>query len=163
MKNKAVYPGTFDPITNGHIDIIKRAGKMFGSVIVAVAEGDYKGPLFSWEERIDMVKKATKNIDNVKVMSYKGLLVDFLKTVKRRIVIRGLRAISDFEYEFQLNLINKKMGKNIEMIYMMPEETFLYISSSAVKEVAHHNGNVMKFVPRYVAEKLKKKIKTTRK
>jgi pantetheine-phosphate adenylyltransferase len=158
MKNKVVYPGTFDPITNGHIDIIKRASSIFDEVIVAVADNRYKKPLFTTEERMDMVKKAVKDIGNVKVDSYDGLLVDYMKQIGRRIVIRGLRAISDFEYEFQLNLMNKKLGKNIEMIYMMPSETYLYISSSAVKELASHGGKAQKFVPAYTAKKLAEKI-----
>lgn len=158
MKNKVVYPGTFDPITNGHIDIIKRAGKMFDEIIVAVAENKDKRPLFSLKERVDMVKNSVKNIKNVKVGSYNGLLVNYLKRIKRFIVIRGLRVFSDFEYEFQLNLINKKLGNHIEMIYMMPDETFLYISSSAVKELAYHNGPINKFVPPFVAKNLKAKI-----
>ena len=103
MKNKVVYPGTFDPITNGHIDIIKRASKMFEEVIVAVAENTHKNPLFTLEERVDMVKKSIINFNNIKVDSYTGLLIDYLKKIKRFIVIRGLRAFSDFEYEFQLN------------------------------------------------------------
>jgi pantetheine-phosphate adenylyltransferase len=154
MKNKVVYPGTFDPITNGHIDIIKRASTMFDEVIVAVAGNKNKNPLFNADERRQMVTKAVKGIPNVKVDSYDGLLVDYMKKKGRRIVIRGLRAIADFEYEFQLNLMNKKLGKNIEMIYMMPAETYLYISSSAVKEVAYHGGKVQKFVPLFIAKKL---------
>jgi pantetheine-phosphate adenylyltransferase len=154
MKTKAVYPGTFDPITNGHIDIIRRATTMFDELVVAVADNRNKKPLFSLEERMTMVGNAVKNIPGVKVDSYDGLLVDFLKKSGRRIVIRGLRAIADFEYEFQLNLMNRKLGKNIEMIYMMPAEDYLYISSSAVKEVALHGGQVQKFVPAFIAKKL---------
>lgn len=158
MKNRVVYPGTFDPITNGHIDIIKRAGKMFDEVIIAVAENKDKNPLFSLEERTEMVKNSVKNMKDIKVDSYKGLLIDYLKKVKRFIVIRGLRAFSDFEYEFQLNLINKRLGQRIEMIYMMPDETFLYISSSVIKELAYHNGPIKKFVPACVAKKLSEKL-----
>jgi len=158
MKNKAVYPGTFDPITNGHLDIIKRSGTVFDEVIVAVAKGDLKKPFFSLEERISMAKAVTKNMDFVKVMSYEGLLVDFLKKTGRRIVIRGLRAVSDFEYEFQLALSNKKLYSDVEMIYMLPAESYLYISSSSAKEIAFHHGNVSKFVPAYVAKKLKEKF-----
>lgn len=157
MKNKVVYPGTFDPITNGHIDIIKRVSSIFDEVIVAVAENKYKKPLFTAEERIQMVSKAIKGIPHVSVDSYDGLLVNYMKKKGRRIVIRGLRAIADFEYEFQLNLLNKKLGKNIEMIYMMPAETYLYISSSAVKEVALHGGKAQKFVPAFIAKKLAEK------
>lgn len=155
MKNKVVYAGTFDPITNGHIDIIRRAAKIFDEVIVAVAESSQKTPLFLLKERVDMAKKSVKGIKHVKVDHYSGLLVQYLKKIDRKIVLRGLRAIADFEYEFQLNLMNKKLEKGIEMIYMMPEETLLYISSSSVKEVAHHGGDVSKFVPAYVARKLK--------
>lgn len=158
MKNKVVYPGTFDPITTGHIDIIKRACSIFDEVTVAVAARDDKKPLFTLEERIDMVKNSLTGISNVKVDSYDDLLISYLKKIKRRIVIRGLRAVGDFEYEFQLNLINKKLGKDIEMIYMMPEETFLVISSSAVKEVAGHGGEIREFVNPYVASKLRKKL-----
>jgi pantetheine-phosphate adenylyltransferase len=157
MKNKVVYPGTFDPITNGHIDIIKRASSIFDEVIVAVAENRGKNPLFTAEERKQMVTKAVKGIPHVKVDTYDSLLVDYMRKNGRRIVIRGLRAIADFEYEFQLNLMNKKLGKNIEMIYMMPAETYLYISSSAVKEVANHGGKVQKFVPVFIAKKLLEK------
>ncbi len=155
MKNRAVYPGTFDPITNGHVEIIERAAKMFDSVIVAVAENRNKKPLFSLEERVEMAKRSVTGIRNIEVRSYKGLLVNFMRESKRRIVIRGLRAIADFEYEFQLNLMNKKLVKDIEMIYMMPDEKYLYVSSSAVKEIAAHGGPVSKFVSPYVASKLK--------
>jgi pantetheine-phosphate adenylyltransferase len=158
MKNKVVYAGTFDPITNGHIDIIKRAGKIFDEVTIAVAESSQKKPLFLLEERVEMVKRSVNGLKHVKVDWYSGLLVQYLKKINRKIVLRGLRAIADFEYEFQLNLMNKKLEKGIEMIYMMPGETFLYISSSAVKEVAHHGGDVTKFVPAYVASKLKDTI-----
>ncbi len=161
MKNKVVYPGTFDPITNGHIDIIKRAGEMFEDVTVAVSEGAHKNPLFSWNERINMVKRAVKGMDNVKVGCYRGMLVNYMKSIKKRIVIRGLRAIADFEYEFQLCLLNKKMGSNIEMVYLMPGEQYLYISSSAVKEIAYYGGNAEKFVPGFVNKLLKQKAKSS--
>lgn len=158
MKNKVVYPGTFDPITKGHIDIIKRAASIFDEVTVAVAERLDKKPLFSLAERVDMVSHSVKGLSNVRVDSYDGLLISFLKKIKRRIVIRGLRAVGDFEYEFQLNLINKKLGKDVEMIYMMPDETFLVISSSAVKELAAHGGDISEFVTGYIASKLLKKL-----
>ncbi|MEI7542500.1 MAG: pantetheine-phosphate adenylyltransferase [bacterium] len=160
MKRKVVYPGTFDPITKGHMDIIERASKMYDEVTVAVAEGVQKNPLFSTEERIDMIKHVVKNLKGVKVESYGGLLVEYMKKSKKRLVIRGLRAISDFEYEFQLALLNKKMmGDDIELIYMMPDEKYLYISSSAVKEIAGHFGDVKEFVHPYVAGKIKAKYK----
>jgi pantetheine-phosphate adenylyltransferase len=158
MKRKVVYPGTFDPITNGHLDIVKRAALMFDEVTVAVAESFQKNTMFSLEERVDMVGNAVKSIKGVKVGSYSGLLVNYLKETKKRIVVRGLRAISDFEYEFQLALLNKKMmGDDIELIYLMPEEKYLYISSSAIKEIAIHGGKVSQFVHPYVAKKINKK------
>ncbi len=158
MKRKVVYPGTFDPITKGHLDIIIRASKMFDEVTVAVAKGVHKKPFFSQEDRVDMVKNVVKGMKGIKVDTYDGLMVDYMKKTKKRIVIRGLRAISDFEYEFQLALLNKKMmGDDIELIYLMPDEKYLYISSSAVKEIAGHGGNVSEFVPKYVARKIKEK------
>jgi pantetheine-phosphate adenylyltransferase len=158
MKRKVVYPGTFDPITNGHLDIIKRAALMFDEVTVAVSESVQKNRLFTLEERLDMVNNAVKGIKGVKTDTYSGLLVAYLKETKKRIVVRGLRAISDFEYEFQLALLNKNMmGDDIELIYLMPEEKYLYISSSAVKEIAMHGGNVGQFVHPYVAKRIKKK------
>ncbi len=162
MKNKAVYAGTFDPITNGHIDLLKRAGTMFDEIIVAVSDSKHKKTLFALEERVEMVEKAAAGLDFVKVTSYRGLLVDFLKKANRRVVIRGLRAVSDFEYELQIALINKKMGQNIEMIYMMPREEYLYISSSAVKEIVLHSGSAAKFVPKFVEKRLKKRFKEMR-
>ena len=160
MKRKVVYPGTFDPITKGHLDIIERASKMYDEVTVAVAESSHKTPFFSVEERMDMIRHVIKGLKGVKVDCYSGLLVDYMKQAKKRLVIRGLRAISDFEYEFQLALLNKKMmGDDIELIYMMPDEKYLYISSSAVKEIAVHGGNVGQFVPPYVAGLIKKRYK----
>ena len=133
---------------------------MFDEVTVAVAAGAHKKPFFNLDERVDMVSEAVKGIKGVKVDSYSGLMVDYIKKIKRRIVIRGLRALSDFEYEFQLALLNKKMaGDGIELIYLMPDEKYLYISSSSVKEIATHGGNVSEFVHPYVAKKLKGKYK----
>jgi len=159
MKNKVVYPGTFDPITLGHVDIIKRASLMYDEVTVAVSSSLHKKLMFDTETRLDMVKNAVKGMKNVKVDSYSGLLVNYMKKNRKRIVVRGLRALSDFEYEFQLALLNKKMGKNIEMVYLMPDEKYLYISSSAVKEIAMHGGNASKFVPKSAALALKKAFK----
>ncbi|MCE5300172.1 MAG: pantetheine-phosphate adenylyltransferase [Spirochaetia bacterium] len=160
MKNRVVYPGTFDPLTKGHIDIIKRAGKMFDEVIVAVAAGSHKEPVFSWDERVEMAKKVTKDFNFVKIDRFDGLLLDYLKKTKMRIVLRGLRAFSDFEYEFQIALVNKQLGgDNMESIFLMPAENDLYISSSSVKEIAFHGGDVSEFVHPYVAAKLKEKYR----
>lgn len=161
MKRIAVYAGTFDPITLGHIDIIKRAAKLFDKIIVAVSESTHKKPIFTQKERVDMVKKSIKNIKNVVVDSYTGLLINYLKSKKINVVIRGIRVISDFEHEFQFALLNKKMCKNIDFLYLMPDEKFLYISSSSVKEIANYGGNVKDFVNNYVEKKLKLKFKIT--
>jgi pantetheine-phosphate adenylyltransferase len=160
MKRRVVYPGTFDPITKGHINIIIRASKMFDEVIVAVAKGSHKVPLFSLEERVDMVKHSVKGIKGVKVDSYSNLMVDYMKGINRRTAIRGLRAVSDYEYEFQLALLNKRMaGDSIELIYLMPDEKYIFLSSTSVKEIAFHGGNVNQFVNPYVAKKLTEKYK----
>ncbi|MBN2755462.1 MAG: pantetheine-phosphate adenylyltransferase [Candidatus Goldbacteria bacterium] len=159
MKKTAVYPGTFDPVTNGHIDIIKRASKMFDRVIIAVSESKHKKPLFTLEERVEMTKSAVKGIKGITVETYSGLLAEYLKTTGRNVVIRGIRVISDFEYEFQLALLNKKLNPDAEMIYLMPDEKYLYISSSAVKEIAVYGGKTELFVPVHVSKALKAKTK----
>ena len=157
MKIKAIYPGSFDPITNGHIDIIKRSLKIFGRLVVAVVVNPNKEPSFTIEDRIEMIKKSVKGLKNVAVDSFDGLLVDYAKKIKANAVIRGLRAIADFEYEFQMALMNRKLYKEIDIVYMMPSEEYIYLSSSTVKEVASLGGNVKKFVPEIVSRKLKEK------
>jgi len=159
MKRIAIYAGTFDPITKGHLDIIKRAAKLFDKIIVAVSESKHKNPIFTREERVDMIKNSIKEINNVSVDSYSGLLMNYLKKKGINTVIRGIRVISDFEHEFQFALLNKKIYKNIDFIYLMPDEKYLYISSSSVKEIASYSGNVKDFVNNYVENKLKLKFK----
>ncbi len=161
MKRIAIYAGTFDPITKGHLDIIKRAAKLFDKIIVAVSESKHKNPIFTREERVDMIKNSIKEINNVSVDSYSGLLMNYLKKKGINTVIRGIRVISDFEHEFQFALLNKKIYKNIDFIYLMPDEKYLYISSSSVKEIASYSGNVKDFVNNYVENKLKLKFKKT--
>jgi len=161
MKNKkitAVYPGSFDPITNGHLDIIKRAAAMFPELIVAVTENSGKKHLFSVPERVEMLKKSVKHIKNVKVDSFSTLLADYLKKTGAFVVIRGLRAVSDFEYEFQMALTNRKLWNKIETVFLTPDQDYTFLSSSTVKEVAALNGNIDKFVPAHVAKKLKNHI-----
>jgi len=158
MKKIGVYPGTFDPITNGHIDVIKRSLKIFDKVIVAVSNFPRKNFLFSLSERIQLIKGVFKNNEKVEVDSFDGLLVDYLKKRNLNIVIRGLRAISDFDYEFQMVLANRKLYKEIETIFLMPREEFFYISSSIVKEIAKLGGNVSCFVPKNVEILLKGKF-----
>lgn len=145
-KKIAIYPGTFDPITNGHIDLIQRAAKMFDEVIVAIATNSKKNPRFTLEQRIDMAEKVLDNCANVRVKGFQVLLVDFAKQENARILIRGLRAISDFEYEFQLASMNRNLAPDIESIFLMPADEYSFISSSLVKEVASLGGDVSNFV-----------------
>jgi pantetheine-phosphate adenylyltransferase len=155
---RAIYPGSFDPVTNGHFDVVERARKLFDEVIVAVAQNDEKQPLFSLEERLDLLKQTVGKIDNVRIAQFDGLLVDFARTEKANAVIRGLRAVSDFEFEFQMALMNRKLEGTVETIFLMPKEEYTYLSSRLVKEVARLGGNVSKFVPGIVATALGKKF-----
>jgi len=156
MQTTAVYPGSFDPITFGHLDIIRRAHVLFPQLIVAVVNNPRKTALFSVQERIAMITDAVHDMPNIRVESFDGLLVNFLAMHKATIVIRGLRAISDFEYEFQLALTNRKLDSNIETLFLMPSEEYSYLNSSLVKEIARLGGNVSRFVPATVAGALKK-------
>lgn len=158
-KITALYPGTFDPITNGHIDIIKRASKLFDKVIVTIAINSNKKQLFSKQERKDMIEKCVKNFKNVSVDTFDGLLVDYAKKKNASALIRGLRAVSDFEYEFQMSLINNKLDSEVTTIFMMPNEKYTYLNSSIVRELSSFKGDVSDFVPKYVQKKLKEKFK----
>ena len=158
MRRKAVYPGTFDPITYGHLDLIKRAAKIFNEVIVVVAHSEDKNPLFTLDERVKMIRGAIGHIRNVKVDDCNFLIVDYLKEVNAHILIRGLRMISDFEYEFQMALTNRKLNPKIETIFMMPREIYCYLSSKLIKEVALLGADVEKFVPKKIARALKEKL-----
>ncbi|WP_333706129.1 pantetheine-phosphate adenylyltransferase [Vibrio hepatarius] len=155
--NKVIYPGTFDPITNGHLDIIERAASMFGEVVIAVAASPSKNTMFSLEERVELVEQVTGHLDNVSVQGFSGLMVDFAKEVKANILIRGLRTTVDFEYEFGLTSMYKKLLPSLESIFLTPSDEYAFLSSTIVREVAIHGGNVEEFVPPSVAEALKKK------
>lgn len=155
----AVYPGTFDPITNGHLDIIKRASELFDKVIVTIALNTNKKPLFSKQERKEMIRKVTENFKNIEVDSFNGLLVDYALKKKASTIIRGLRAVSDFEYEFQMSLTNRKLAPKITTIFLMPNEKYTYLNSSLVKELARFKGKINCFVPDYVREKLERKFR----
>ena len=149
-----IYPGSFDPITNGHLDVIERAAKLFERVIVAVAVNSSKDPLFTKDQRQEQITEAVAALGNVEVSAFDGLLVDFARDQKSQAIIRGLRAVSDFEFEFQLALMNRKLEPNIETIFMMPRETYTFLSSKLVKEIAQLGGNVSAFVPPHVERAL---------
>ena len=146
----AIYPGSFDPLTNGHLDVIERAVKLFDRVIVAVAKNEGKQPLFSLDERLALVREAIKNIPTAEADSFDCLLVDYVNQRKARAIVRGLRAISDFEFEFQLALMNRKLNENVETLFMMPKETYTFLSSSIIKEIARLGGDIKPFVPAHV-------------
>ncbi|MDY0382504.1 MAG: pantetheine-phosphate adenylyltransferase [Atribacterota bacterium] len=155
---KAIYPGSFDPITNGHLDIIYRASKIFDKIIVVIAENTKKKSLFSTDEKMDMILNViNKGLRNIEVQSFRGLLIDCVRTNKANIILRGMRAISDFEYETQFALINKKMAPEIETVFMVTSTKFSYLNSSIVKEIASLNGCIRELVPPYVEKKLKNK------
>jgi pantetheine-phosphate adenylyltransferase len=154
----AVYPGTFDPVTYGHIDIIKRAAKIYDKVIVAVAHNEDKNPLFSVEERVSMLKDSVRPLKNVIVDDFNGLIVDYVRSKGSRVMIRGLRMISDFESEFQMALTNRKLSGDIETIFMMPNESYSYISSKLMKEAAKLGADVKNFIPKKVQVLLKGKL-----
>ena len=156
--NLAVYPGSFDPVTYGHIDVVKRASKIFDRLIVAVAHNFEKNPLFSVDERIEILKKDLKEIPTIEIDSFQGLLVDYARRRGARIIIRGLRALSDFEYEFQMALTNRKICDDVETVFLMPSEQYSYLSSRMIKEIAALGGDVEAFVPDHVAAMLRKKL-----
>ena len=156
---RAIYPGSFDPVTNGHLDVVERARKLFDEVIVAVAHNDEKEPLFSLEERLDLLQQTVGKIDNIQISQFDGLLIEFALEQNATAVIRGLRAVSDFEFEFQMALMNRKLRDSVETIFLMPKEEYTYLSSRLVKEIARLGGDVSKFVPSVVATALGKKFK----
>lgn len=158
MITTAIYPGTFDPITNGHIDLVMRASKLFNKVIVAVAINPGKKPAFNLTERVDLAKKTLLGLDNVEVCGFEGLLIDVANQKQAKVIIRGLRAVSDFEHEFQLAGMNRRMRPEIETLFLTPAEQFTYISSSLVREIAALGGDVSEFVAPCVMTALKAKL-----
>ncbi len=158
MEKTAIYAGTFDPLTFGHLDVVKRAARIFDRLIVAVAESRGKNTLFSIDERVAIVAVATANIGNVEVRPFDGLLVEYAKSCGVSVVIRGLRAISDFEFEFQMALTNRKLMPEIETIFLMPKEEYSYVTSSSIREIAEMGGDFGKFVPESCRRALQKKV-----
>jgi len=159
-KRRAIYPGSFDPVTYGHIDLIRRALSLFDEVYVVVAENPEKNPLFRLEERVTLMKRAVGRLPGVWVESFDGLTVEYAKTRGARSIIRGLRATSDFDYEFQMALTNRELSKDIDTIFLMPSETHFYLSSKLIKEIAERGGDISTFVPPVAAEALRKKFES---
>ena len=154
----AVYPGSFDPITSGHLDIIKRCLSLYDKVVVGVLCNSAKSAMFSAEERVSLIKKALGNADNIEIKAFDGLLVDFVRQEKANVIVRGLRAITDFEYEFQMALLNKKLCPEVETLFMVTSTDYSYVSSSIVKELANLGGDFSHMVPREIIEDIKQKI-----
>ncbi|WP_426359040.1 pantetheine-phosphate adenylyltransferase [Pseudocolwellia sp. HL-MZ19] len=160
MTIKAIYPGTFDPVTNGHTDLITRASNLFSEVVVAVASNPSKKPCFDLAERVELIKNVIQHLPNVTVVGFSGLLVDLAKQQNAAVLVRGLRAVSDFEYEFQLASVNRQLSPNLESVFLTPSAENTFISSTIVKEVSLHNGDVTSFVHPIVKEALDKKLKS---
>lgn len=157
-KQRAIYPGSFDPVTVGHLDIIKRALLIFEHVTVVVSRNTQKETLFSLEERVDFMKRALKGVKGVSIESHEGLTVEYARKRKARTVIRGLRATSDFDYEFQMAVTNRKLSKQVDTIFLMPSENHFYISSRLIKEIAKLQGDISQYVPAFVAKRLREKM-----
>lgn len=155
---RALTPGTFDPITSGHLDVITRASQLFDEVVVAVAASERKKPLFTLEERVELARKATAHLPNVRVEPFEGLLVDFARQMEATVLVKGLRAVTDFEYEFQMTALNYTMDSAIETIFIMSPPQYMYLSSSIVREIASFHGDVDRFVPSCVKEALERKM-----
>ena len=159
MKTRAIYPGTFDPVTYGHIDLIKRARKIFDEVIVAVAHNPGKAPLFTVNERVRFLQRATRSMRGVTIDHFDSLVVDYVRRKHGRIVIRGLRMLSDFEYEFQMALTNRKLSDEVETIFLMPSESYAYVSARLIKEAGGLGADLCAFLPPFVAEALRQKLR----
>ena len=159
---RAIYPGSFDPVTFGHIDIIERAARISDELIVGVLQNKAKTPLFSVEERVIMLREVTKHLKNVKIIPFEGLLIEFAKKMDAKVIVRGLRAITDFEYELQMSQTNRKLNSDVETLFLTTSLEYSYLSSTTVKEVASYDGDITQFVPEFVAEKVTEKIKERR-
>jgi pantetheine-phosphate adenylyltransferase len=158
METQAVYPGSFDPVTNGHLDLIQRSSTLFDKVIVAILRNTDKTPLFTVEERMEMLQEVTRDLTNVSVTSFEGLLVDYVERVGASVIIRGIRAISDYEYELQMALMNRRLSNKVETVFMLPAESYSFLSSKLVKEIARHGRSIHGFAPEAVEWRLRRKF-----
>jgi len=159
METRAVYPGSFDPVTNGHIDLIQRSAALFDKLIVAVLSNRGKTPLFSAEERAEMLEEVVRDLKNVSVTSFDGLLVDFAEKIGASVIVRGIRAVSDYEYELQMALMNRRLSSKVETVFMLPAESYSFLSSKLVKEIAQLGGSIRGFVPADVEKRLCSKLR----
>jgi len=159
METRAVYPGSFDPVTNGHIDLIQRSAALFDKLVVAILRNTDKVPLFSVEERAEMLERAVCNLKNVSVTSFAGLLVDFVEELGASVIVRGIRAVSDYEYELQMALMNRRLSNKVETVFMLPAESYSFLSSKLVKEIAQLGGSIHGLVPVDVEKRLRSKLK----
>ena len=162
MPTLAVYPGSFDPLTNGHVDIITRGARLFDGIIVAILVNPEKSPLFTLSERVELARAVFKGLPNVEIDTFEGLLVDYVARRKAQVLVRGLRAVSDFEYEFQMALMNQRLNDRIDTVFMMPAEQYTYTSSRLIKEVVSLGGRIHGLVPEIVEERLRSKVRTAR-
>ncbi|WP_237387069.1 pantetheine-phosphate adenylyltransferase [Xenorhabdus sp. Sc-CR9] len=158
MKRKAIYPGTFDPVTNGHLDIVTRAANMFDHVLLAIANSDRKNPMFSLEERVTLAKEVTVHLENVEVVGFSELMVNFAKKQQATILIRGVRSVADFEYEYQLANMNRHFMPELESVFLLPSQNMSFVSSSLIKDVARHDGDISSFLPESVARAMLQKL-----
>jgi pantetheine-phosphate adenylyltransferase len=157
MKQRAVYPGTFDPVTNGHLDLIQRCSTLFDDVVVTILRNTEKAPFFTLEERVEMLETVIKDLKNVSVTTFGGLLVDYAEQIEASVIVRGIRAISDYEYELQMALMNRRLSSKVETVFMMPAETYSYLSSRLVKEISALGGSIHGLVPAIVERRLRRK------
>ena len=160
MITQAVYPGSFDPVTNGHIDLIQRSAALFDRVIVAILKNTDKTPLFTVEERIEMLDSSIRDLKNVSVTAFEGLLVDFVEQIGASVIVRGIRAVSDYEYELQMALMNRRLSNKVETVFMLPAESYSFLSSKLVKEIAELGGNINGFVPADVEKRVYSKLRS---
>jgi pantetheine-phosphate adenylyltransferase len=160
MNIRAVYPGSFDPVTNGHIDLIQRSSAIFDKVIVAILRNAEKNPLFTVEERVEMLEESVQHLKNISVTSFAGLLVDYVEQMEASVIIRGIRAISDYEYELQMALMNRRLSNKVETVFMLPAEAYSYLSSKLVKEIVQFGGSIQGLVPVEVEKRLSIKLRT---